>query len=177
MKIARKVALLFFILPTCVGCDQATKEIARQSLAGTGTLHFWGDTLRLCYAENTGCFLSLGAHFPAPFRSWLFTALVGGGLLALLLYLLAARAMTTPLFLALTLVLAGGLGNLLDRLFHDGRVVDFLNVGLGPLRTGIFNVADVAITGGAGWFAWLALRHPRGKAAGTGSPPSSISAG
>ena len=37
---------------------------------------------------------------------------------------------------------------MLDRVFHDGRVIDFLNLGLGPLRTGIFNVADIAITGG-----------------------------
>ena len=37
---------------------------------------------------------------------------------------------------------------MIDRLVHDGSVIDFLNLGLGPLRTGIFNIADVAITGG-----------------------------
>jgi signal peptidase II len=44
--------------------------------------------------------------------------------------------------------LAGGASNWLDRA-ATGRVVDFMNVGLGPLRTGIFNVADVAIMCGA----------------------------
>jgi signal peptidase II len=33
--------------------------------------------------------------------------------------------------------------NLIDRILYDGRVTDFLNFGIGPLRTGIFNVADV----------------------------------
>ena len=42
------------------------------------------------------------------------------------------------------LVLAGGASNWMDRLVR-GSVVDFLNVGVGPLRTGIFNVADMAI--------------------------------
>ncbi|WP_419661036.1 signal peptidase II (lipoprotein signal peptidase) domain protein [Desulfosarcina variabilis str. Montpellier] len=42
-----------------------------------------------------------------------------------------------------------GIGNLIDRILHNGFVMDFLNVGIGPLRTGIFNVADVAIMGGA----------------------------
>jgi len=36
-----------------------------------------------------------------------------------------------------------GVGNLIDRFLFDGRVTDFLNVGIGSLRTGIFNIADV----------------------------------
>ena len=40
---------------------------------------------------------------------------------------------------------AGGLGNLIDRLRFDGVVTDFLNVGVGSLRTGIFNVADAIL--------------------------------
>jgi signal peptidase II len=49
--------------------------------------------------------------------------------------------------LGLTLFVAGGASNWVDRL-SDGRVVDFLNVGVGPIRTGIFNVADMAILAG-----------------------------
>ena len=44
----------------------------------------------------------------------------------------------------LTLFLAGGASNWFDRATR-GSVVDFISVGLGPVRTGIFNVADVAI--------------------------------
>jgi len=47
--------------------------------------------------------------------------------------------------LALGLLWAGGVSNLVDRVLH-GSVVDFMNIGVGWLRTGIFNVADMAIT-------------------------------
>ena len=48
----------------------------------------------------------------------------------------------------LSVILAGGLGNLVDRWFHDGSVVDFVSLGVGELRTGIFNLADIAIIAG-----------------------------
>ena len=44
-----------------------------------------------------------------------------------------------------SLIIGGGVGNLLDRLFHDGHVIDFLRIGVGGLRTGLFNLADAAI--------------------------------
>ena len=47
--------------------------------------------------------------------------------------------LTLPVTLGFTLMCGGGIGN----------VIDFLNIGIGPLRTGIFNVADVAIMTGA----------------------------
>ncbi len=34
---------------------------------------------------------------------------------------------------------------MLDRIFNDGKVIDFMNMGIGSLRTGIFNMADVLI--------------------------------
>lgn len=49
----------------------------------------------------------------------------------------------------LRLALGGAIGNLIDRVRFDGLVIDFMNLGIGPLRTGIFNVADVAISVGA----------------------------
>ena len=70
-------------------------------------------------------------------------------LLALLAYALFVRAGRAPFIFALALVLAGGASNLIDRFVNDGYVVDFINLGAGPIRTGIFNIADVAITVGA----------------------------
>jgi signal peptidase II len=48
----------------------------------------------------------------------------------------------------MALFVGGGASNLFDRLAR-GSVVDFMNVGFGPVRTGIFNVADMAILLGA----------------------------
>lgn len=64
-------------------------------------------------------------------------------LLAALLYSAHASRLST---VAWWLVLSGGAGNFEDRLLHHGRVIDFMNLGIGSLRTGIFNVADVCIT-------------------------------
>jgi signal peptidase II len=64
-------------------------------------------------------------------------------------YAWASQEIEHPVIvLGVTLILGGGIGNLIDRLVNDGHVVDFLNIGIGGLRTGVFNVADVAIMAG-----------------------------
>jgi signal peptidase II len=140
---------LLAILATCVGCDQVTKQIARRQLDGTPPRSFCADTVRLVYAENAGAFLGLGGGLPPRVRWALLVgvnALVAGGLAAILVWRSSLSAMRAA---ACALLLAGAIGNLIDRLRFDGLVIDFMNVGVGPLRTGIFNVADVAITCGA----------------------------
>lgn len=149
MKFLPKLTLVLVILTSCIGCDQATKLVAKQKLMPGEIFSYAGDTLRLQYAENSGAFLSLGASLPDHWRQLLFTFLTGVFLAGLLIYLLASKTLTRFSLVCLSLVCAGGIGNLIDRIAYDGRVVDFLNVGIGPLRTGIFNVADMAITFGA----------------------------
>ncbi|MCB0052448.1 MAG: signal peptidase II, partial [Caldilinea sp.] len=63
--------------------------------------------------------------------------------------------------IAIALLLGGGIGNLIDRLVNEGRVIDFMNVGIGSLRTGVFNVADMAIMAGVGLIMLSALRGDR----------------
>jgi signal peptidase II len=100
----------------------------------------------MLYAENTGGFLSLGAGLPSGGRTAVFVVGTGVMLLAVAVALLRYRADARSL-LGATLFLAGGASNWMDRVVH-GKVVDFLNVGIGPVRTGIFNVADMAILAG-----------------------------
>ena len=140
--------LAVLIVMTGVGCDQATKQIAAQQLRGTPPISFMQDLVRLHYAENQGAFLGLGNSLSPEVRFWLLTVATGVLLLGLAVFLIVQWKMPRLSFIALSCVLAGGLGNMIDRLVHDGRVIDFLNLGLGSLRTGIFNIADVAITGG-----------------------------
>jgi signal peptidase II len=56
-----------------------------------------------------------------------------------------SAANTSLHVVALGLVAGGGLANWLDRVVDDGAVTDFVSLGIGTLRTGIFNLADVAI--------------------------------
>jgi len=144
----KRYLLLAGVLSLCVGCDQATKEIATRHLRGESTVSIWGDTVRVLYAENTGAFLGLGGGWPDWARFWLLGIATAVFLIAVLFLLLKKPEMHALTFACLALLLAGGVGNAIDRL-RAGFVVDFMNVGVGGLRTGIFNVADVCITVGA----------------------------
>jgi signal peptidase II len=144
-----RLSLLALVLAGTVGCDQVTKRLAVSGLQGRPGHVLLGGLLRLDYAENPGAFLSLGGSLPRPAQFWLLTAGVGALLLGMLVYLVASRHLPRLPSVALALMVGGGLSNWYDRLTNDGRVVDFLVLTLGPLRTGIFNVADVAIMLGA----------------------------
>lgn len=140
--------LLLVAIGATIGCDRVTKHIAATTLADTPGRSFLADTLRLEYAENTGAFLSLGADWPRPIRTAVFG--VSNAVLLVVVAVVAVRGRWPRMaLLGVALFVAGGASNLLDRVAY-GMVIDFMNVGVGPLRTGIFNVADVAIMLGAG---------------------------
>jgi signal peptidase II len=96
--------------------------------------------------------LSVGDGLEPGLRAAIFTVATGAMLLALIVVAVRRRLSGWPA-LGLALFVAGGLSNWIDRV-TQGRVVDFLNVGVGPFRTGVFNVADLAIMVGAVVFAW-----------------------
>jgi len=149
MSIVKRLLLILLVLVACVGCDQSTKMYAEAKLPRVQPLSLLSDTVRLQVTHNEGSFLSLGASAPKAWRLATLCVGVSVMLLALLAYALFVRAGRAPFIFALALVLAGGASNLIDRFVNDGYVVDFINLGAGPIRTGIFNIADVAITSGA----------------------------
>ena len=141
-RIGVRTVLLIAVVAT-IGCDRVTKHVARAALAGEPGRSYLADTIRLEYAENAGGFLSLGASLPSSARTALFT--LGTGVMLFTLVGAAVRFRWRGwLLIGTSLVVAGGASNWVDRLVR-GSVVDFLNIGVGPLRTGIFNVADMAI--------------------------------
>jgi signal peptidase II len=160
-----RVTLIVMTLVTCVGCDQITKSLATHHLEGRGAASVLHDTLRLQYVRNPGAFLSLGASAPAPWRKAVFTVAAGIAIAALLVYGLLASSRGPSRVLALALICGGGIGNLIDRIRFEGYVVDFLNIGLGPVRTGIFNLADVALMAGASLLFVQWLLAPRDEVA------------
>jgi signal peptidase II len=146
MRAVGKHLLLVVMVAGVVGCDRVTKDLATDTLAGQAAQSYFFDVVRLSYAENTGSFLSLGAELPESVRFLLFVVAAGFALVLLAAYAIRGRWTGARLW-GLALVIAGGASNLVDRI-ADGRVVDFLNVGFGPIRTGIFNVADMALLAG-----------------------------
>ena len=131
----------------CLALDQASKWIVAHRLAPGQEISRLGGTIQVRYAENSGGFLGLGADLPPGLRFAAFVVLVTITLALVGLYALRGRGISRIDLLAASLIVGGGLGNLLDRL-RFGTVRDFLVLGVGGLHTGIFNVADLAITCG-----------------------------
>jgi signal peptidase II len=154
-----RCCVVLFLVAGTVGCDGVTKYLAAGKLAGLPVKSLFADTIRLNYAENTGGFLSLGEALPEWARTTVFT--VATGVLLIVLVAVAWRSGWQEWrTVALSLFVAGGFSNWVDRL-SDGRVVDFLNVGIGGVRTGVFNVADVAIMVGVTLFLFAESKASR----------------
>jgi signal peptidase II len=158
---ARKYRLLLALLISfsCIVCDQATKDIATRALEDAPPKSFLADTIRLDYSLNPGGFLSLGSSLPPDARRWIFISFTSCTILALFIFLCLKPDIPLPLFTAFVLILAGGIGNLIDRVWNHGLVRDFINIGIGPVRTGIFNLADIAVTVGAAALLYLSFRN------------------
>lgn len=150
MPHVKRSAILFLTVISCVGCDQTTKYTAKELLPSDSVIRLAEDTIRLQYTENSGAFLGLGASLSAETRFWIFVVLVSVALAVMLFYTVKSRTLPWIPAIALSLFIGGGASNLIDRLVYKGAVIDFLNIGIGNLRTGVFNVADVAIVAGAG---------------------------
>lgn len=155
----RRFMFALVLLVSSIGCDQVSKRIARAELYGEPTRRYLGDTFRLLYTENNGAFLGMGADWPDSVRFVVFT-LLSSLVVILALAWLVVRLMKEqerlpwlPL-MGGTLMLAGGVGNVWDRATRNGAVIDFMNLGLGTLRTGIFNLADVHIVLGGVLVLW-----------------------
>lgn len=147
-----KIKILFFCLSTLlfIGCDRVTKELAKSHLMNRPSSSYLHNSFRLVYVENTGAAMSLGDDLPESAGFWLL------GMLPLLLLLaLTASAIrrskenSLMKMLSYALIIAGGLGNIIDRIIFNRHVTDFMIINIFHLHTGIFNVADLCVTAGA----------------------------
>ncbi len=167
MPFARRTLRILAVLSLvvgCVGCDRVTKTAATALLPEGRRVSLLGDVVRLEHARNPGAFLGMGAGLGERGRRLVFTW--GVGVLVLAALAVAVRSTGRSSAAGAALVAAGGAGNLWDRLATGGWVIDFMNVGVGPVRTGIFNVADVAIVLGVILIV-LGRPSPRGSAPAT----------
>ena len=144
----QRLFILFLILVTVVAFDQWTKILAVQHLVGKAPIMYFGGLFQLVYAENPGAFLGMGGDMPRSVRFVIFGLFVMLGLIVMLWSLIKNKMNLSDL-LAYSFILAGGIGNVIDRLSHEnGHVIDFMFMDFqlaSFTRTGVFNFADVAI--------------------------------
>lgn len=150
-KSARKLVWFALIAAVTVALDQVTKFIAEAQLAPGERVDIVGDLLGLRLVYNSGAAFSFGAG-----STWILTLLAT--VVAVVIIRIAPKITSWSWIWALSLLLGGAFGNLVDRFFKSpgfpqGHVVDFIDYGIF-----IGNVADIAIVLSAVFMVLLGFR-------------------
>lgn len=124
--------------------DQVTKYLISSSLAMYETHEFINGFIELTYIHNRG-----GAWGMLYGHTYILVPVTVAVMVLCIFFFIKYGKNSRILLYALTLVISGGLGNMLDRVFNNGNVVDFLHFEFFPSFP-VFNVADCAIVAGAG---------------------------
>ena len=148
MNIWKKLQVILLVTLSCIGVDQGTKLLASEHLSRNMMNSYFSDVFRIGYTENIGAFLGLGNGLSDEHRFGIFVLAVGVFLLGLFFYLVTSSKLNLNSLVALSMIFSGGASNFYDRVVNNGAVVDFLNVGFGSIRTGVFNIADMVIMAG-----------------------------
>lgn len=123
-----------------IAVDRITKNWAAQALA-SGDIAVIDKVLYFRYTENTGVAFSMFSD-----NRWVLVGVTSVMLVVALAFFLSGKIKDKLELFALSLIIAGGVGNLIDRL-SLGYVIDFIDVRI--INFAIFNVADMCITIGA----------------------------
>ena len=157
-------AAILVLTISLFGCDHATKIAAKASLP-PGGFDVVSGVLELRYTPNPDVAFSLLHALGLPRTPGLLIAMSAAALLAVLMTWFAARKNATRAqHVGFALVLAGALGNVVDRVVR-GFVIDFIHLTHWP----VFNVADIAVVVGMILLVAAALRKPPPDAAVSGA--------
>lgn len=130
--------ITLLIIALFVAIDQLIKLLVIEHLKPIGSLPLIDGIIRLKYAENTGA--AFGSFREKTFFLSIFTLIL---IIIGIAYLLLKKRKLDFEYVCITLIISGGLGNLIDRVFR-GFVVDYIE----PLFIdfAIFNFADILVT-------------------------------
>lgn len=150
---APNAAAFWTTVTSIVVVDVATKAWAERALVPQRIPHeVAGDAVRLTLVYNPGAAFGL---YLGEYSRWIFLLLTMLALVILWRLYRTTRPDDRTRTLALALVCAGAVGNLIDRVRSPLGVVDFIDVGWGDMRWPTFNVADMAVSAGAFLLAWV----------------------
>lgn len=140
--------LLWLLLSAVlVGIDRLTKFLVVSNIELSDTVHLIKignvEVLNLYYCLNSG------AAFSSLSGKTVFLIVITSAVILWLLFLMITKRVHRKVYLAsISLILGGGIGNLIDRIFNEGRVVDFIDVRI--INFPVFNFADICAVCGAG---------------------------
>jgi len=135
--------------------DQVTKQLVHQNMALFDSIDLL-PFFNLTYVRNYGAAFSFLSD-AGGWQRWFFTGIAVGISVVIAIWMSRLNRSQTRLSLALTLILAGALGNLIDRSIY-GYVIDFFHLYYQNWHYPAFNIADSAICIGAGLLIWDSFR-------------------
>ena len=144
----KKVLLLGVTTGPILLLDQITKLYVDSSMRLHESIPVIQGLFSITYVRNPGAAFGFLADASPLFRSIFFVAVTVLAIILVVHYIWKSRAEEPFLTFALSLVLSGAVGNLIDRV-RLGEVIDFLDVYIGSYHWPAFNVADSAISVGA----------------------------
>lgn len=124
-----------------VGLDQLTKYLVITNVKPVDAVPVLDNILQFRYVENTGAAFSILSE-----KTWLLSLITGVLIVGALLYLFIKKPKNKLECASIILVVSGGLGNLIDRIFR-GYVVDFIEYLF--MEYAVYNFADILVTIGA----------------------------
>lgn len=145
----RNVFIYLLILFFTIITDQVTKFLAIKLYETYYEISFLHNFFQFSLIKNYGGFLGIVNIFPDNIHFFLLNVCVSVLLLGCLVYIFWPKNQPSRYSTPLMFVAGGGISNLIDRLLYDGGVIDFLSIGVGSFRTGIFNLADIYILVGS----------------------------
>jgi signal peptidase II len=154
---SRLVAMVGIITLPLLILDQISKLYVSSHFQLFETYPLIPGWLDCTYTLNPGAAFSLFANMPAIFREAFFIGLSAAAVVVMTV-LIARRSTATSTAFACALVLAGTIGNLIDRVAR-GRVIDFIYFHHEAFRYPVFNLADAAITTGVAMILLFSWRH------------------
>lgn len=155
----KKIAILILVLLN-IGCDQLSKKIVQNNVQKNEYIQLVNDNFILTHVENKGAMLGFGANFTPIVKIVLLQVVPVLVLILLLMNILRKTHLNNWLVIAFAFVIGGGIGNLIDRIAY-GKVTDFFILKLGIFKTGIFNMADVAVSFGVILIFILSIKHKK----------------
>jgi signal peptidase II len=150
----------FWVTALVVGLDQGTKALVQRLMSLHESHLVLDGILRLTYVRNRGAAFGILSEAELPYQSLVFSAVSLLALLAIAVYAWRLPNRSWLPRLALTLIMGGAVGNLLDRA-RLGYVIDFVDVFWGAHHWPAFNVADSAITIGVALLVLDMLRDQK----------------
>ncbi|MCY4189311.1 MAG: signal peptidase II [Bryobacterales bacterium] len=154
-----------------LGLDLYTKALVSEALPHGASVPVVDGFFHLVHVRNVGMAFGLFTDAAPWFRNWALPGLALAGILGVLALYRSAGQVSPASLLALPLVLAGAAGNLYER-WGQGYVTDFLDFFVGAYHWPAFNVADSAITVGAGLLVLDSFRRSGREPAASGCPDS-----